>query len=198
MSGPTTGAAPATSAQVTLAAEARRARLGVKGPGAAQWLVAQGVVLPMAANTWHSALANEARQSLLVARLGSAEFFLEEGAPSQLLARLKQGLESRPGGVYPVLREDSGFTMGGAAVHDVLNQVCNIDFAGMPLDGNPLVMTLMMGVSVLVVPYGNAVGRTYRIWCDPTFGEYLGDELATIVGEFGGTYRGVQDESRSS
>jgi sarcosine oxidase subunit gamma len=181
--------------QVTLSAEFRRARVGVKGPRAAQWLVAQGITLPMAPNTWLNSPINDARRPLLVARLGSAEFFLEDAAGSPLIGRLAESLRSRPPGAYPILREDSGFTLGGPAVHDVLTQVCNIDFAGMAAEGNPLIMTLMMGVSVLVVPQGNPDSRSYRIWCDPTFGEYLGDELTTIVRECGGTYRGFQNES---
>jgi len=195
MNAPTAGAGSAAATQVTLNAESHRARLGVKGPNAAQWLVAQGIVLPMAPNTWLSSPTNDARESLLVARLGTVEFFIEDGASSQVLGRLTQGLKARPPGTYPVLREDSGFIMSGPAVHDVLTQVCNIDFAGMASEGNPLVMTLMMGVSVLVVPQGNSDSRSYRIWCDPTFGEYLGDELTTIVRECGGTYRGFQNES---
>ncbi len=185
----------AAATQVTLNAESRRARVGIKGPRAAQWLVAQGITLPMAANTWLSSQTSYARDSLLVARLGSAEFFLDDAVGSPVISRLAESLKAHPPGVYPILREDSGFTLGGPAVHDVLTQVCNIDFAGMPSEGNPLVMTLMMGVSVLVVPQGNPDSRSYRIWCDPTFGEYLGDELTIIVRECGGTYRGFQNES---
>jgi hypothetical protein len=60
-------------------------------------------------------------------------------------------------------------------------------------------MTLMIGVAVLVVPQGVAGGgpggaaaeRHYRIWCDPTFGCYLGESLGAVVIECGGRYTGV-------
>jgi len=44
---------------------------------------------------------------------------------------------------------------------------------------------------VLIVPQATAAGRLYRIWCDPTYGTYLGSTLQGVVGECGGTYRGA-------
>jgi sarcosine oxidase, subunit gamma len=108
-----------------------------------------------------------------------------------------------------VLREDWAFDLGGERVHDVLAQVCNVNFAALSLDSNPLIMTLMIGVAVLVVPQrrADALGgpaeprgrverrepaeRQYRIWCDPTFGPYLGESLGAVVSECGGSYTGV-------
>jgi sarcosine oxidase subunit gamma len=100
--------------------------------------------------------------------------------------------------VYPVLREDWAFHLGGDGVHDVLAQVCNVNFAALSLPSRPLIMTLMIGVAVLVVPQsvagggqGGATTRHYRIWCDPTFGPYLGESLGAVVIECGGRYTGV-------
>jgi sarcosine oxidase subunit gamma len=94
--------------------------------------------------------------------------------------------------VYPVLREDWAFGLGGEQVHDVLAQVCNVNFAALPLASRPVIMTLMIGVAVLVVPQsGGAAERHYRIWCDPTFGPYLGESLGAVVIECGGRYTGV-------
>jgi hypothetical protein len=39
----------------------------------------------------------------------------------------------------------------------------------------------------------DAAGRRYRIWCDPTFGPYLGSSLGGVVVECGGGYTGVLD-----
>jgi sarcosine oxidase, subunit gamma len=181
----------------------QRDRLGLKGPRAAEWLGAQGIVLPMAPNTWTHSGETSAAEGLLVARLGSAEFFLEDGAAGTTLKRISQSLGGQPPGVYPVLREDWGFHLGGEGVHDVLAQVCNVNFAALPLDSHPLVMTLMIGVAVLVVPQngrsaqsgagaqGRSAEREYRIWCDPTFGPYLGDSLGAVVSECGGSHTGV-------
>jgi sarcosine oxidase subunit gamma len=191
---------------LTLQAQENRERVGLKGPRAAEWLAQSGIELPPAPNTWVG-LA-EAAPALLVARLGSAEYFLEEAAPGTTLQRIAQSLHEHPDGggppgVYPVLREDSAFILGGAGVHDVLAQVCNVNFAALSLDSRPLVMTLMIGVAVLVLPQRaagdpsaasgrpGAEERRYRIWCDPTFGPYLSASLGGVVIECGGRYTGV-------
>jgi sarcosine oxidase subunit gamma len=76
----------------------------------------------------------------------------------------------------------------------VLAQVCNVNFASLPLHSHPVIMTLMIGVAVLVAPQavqGGADERQYRIWCDPTYGAYLGESLGAVVVECGGRYTGV-------
>ena len=178
-----------------------RERLGLKGPRAAQWLAANGVDLPMTPNTWTIPAGASAAAALLVARLGAAEFFLEENTGGTTLKRIASSLHEHPPGVYPVMREDWAFLLGGGRVHDVLAQVCNVNFAALPLVSRPLIMTLMIGVAVLVVPQRTSEGATaerpgaeerqYRIWCDPTFGPYLGASLGGVVIECGGRYTGV-------
>jgi sarcosine oxidase subunit gamma len=163
----------------------RRGRLGLKGPRAADWLTAQGMELPAAANTWTQT------GPVLVARLGTAEFFLEDGAEGTTVGRIAASANEHPSGVYPVLREDWAVQLGGEGVHEVLAQVCNVDFASLALDPQPLVMTLMIGVAVLVVPRMAAGERVYRIWCDPTFGPYMSESLGTVVSECGGRHTGV-------
>jgi sarcosine oxidase subunit gamma len=176
----------------------QRDRLGLKGPRAAEWLAAQGIALPMTPNTWTHSEDAIAADALLVARLGTAEFFLEDGSAGTALKRISPSLDKNPPGVYPVLREDWAFDLGGDEVHDVLAQVCNVNFAALSLASRPLIMTLMIGVAVLVVPQsvvgvgrGGESARHYRIWCDPTFGHYLGESLGTVVIECGGRYTGV-------
>jgi sarcosine oxidase subunit gamma len=165
----------------------QRVRLGLKGPRAAEWLAAQGIVLPAAPNAWAHCGAGTGADAPLVARLGQSEFFLEDDAAGATLQRLAPSLNRRLPGVYPVLREDWGFNLGGERVHDVLAQVCNVNFAALPPDSHPVIMTLMIGVAVLVVTQS---GR-YRIWCDPTYGEYFATSLGTVVNECGGRYTGV-------
>jgi len=177
--------------RLAVAAPARR--LGLKGPGAADWLASQGILLPARPNTWAGRGGPAADGGeFVVARLGVSEFFLEEAAPGQTLSALAQALRAPPPGVYPVLREDCALVLSGDAVHELLAQVCNIDFASLDVDSQPVVMTLMIGVSVLVVPQTMAGSRRrYRIWCDPTFGGYLGETLTALVKESGGTQSGV-------
>ena len=183
---------------LTLELREKRDRLGLKGPRAAEWLAAQGIALPMTPNTWTHSEGAIGADALLVARLGTAEFFLEDGAGGTTLGRIAPALDQSPPGVYPVLREDWAFLLGGDEVHDVLAQVCNVNFAALSLTSRPLIMTLMIGVAVLVVPQSAGDGgqsgsakRHYRIWCDPTFGPYLGESLGAVVIECGGRYTGV-------
>ncbi len=164
-------------------------RFGLKGPGAAEWLAAQGIVVPPAPNTW--AGAAHADDAILVARLGAGEFFLEDCAGGTTLRGIEPAPEEHPPGVYPVLREDAAFLLSGEGSLDVLAQVCNVNFADLALDARPVIMTSMIGVSVLVVPQDPGAERQYRIWCDPTFGPYLEESLGTVVSECGGSYRGV-------
>jgi sarcosine oxidase, subunit gamma len=174
-----------------------RDRLGLKGPRAAEWLAAHGIALPMAPNSCMHAQETLAADALLVARLGQFEFFLEDAAAGTTLRRIAPSLNEHPPGVYPMLREDWAFQLGGEGAEDVLAQVCNVNFAALPFAAHPLIMTLMVGVAVLVVPQGGvgasggAAERQYRIWCDPTFGPYLGETLGAVVIECGGRYTGA-------
>lgn len=199
-----------------LAKVSARARLGLKGPLAADWLAVQGIDVPAAPNRWtfgvlaainanetrtsaadvnsapESASApDEADENILVARLGSSEFFIEDVPTGAVVARLSLALRARPAGVYPVLREDTAFLLTGPGADAVLAQVCNVDFAAVSLESHMLIMTLMIGVAVLVVPQAVAGERGYRIWCDPSFGPYLGDTLGAVVLESGGLFKGV-------
>jgi len=65
------------------------------------------------------------------------------------------------------------------------------------LTGQPVIMTLMIGVAVLVVPQMAGAWPRCRIWCDPTFGEYLEESLGTVVTESGGNHtRKICEEKR--
>jgi sarcosine oxidase, subunit gamma len=163
-------------------------RFGVKGPRAAEVLAESGVAVPARANSW-SALevggGTAGGTDDVIARLGNTEFFIESSGEFPGLAALETRLAAGEPGAYPVLREDFAIVLGGAAAPDVLAQVCNIDFAAVDLAAQPIVMTSMIGVGVLVMPRvadGHLYrGMVYRIWCDPSFGSYLESELGAIV-----------------
>lgn len=173
---------------------AGRALFGCKGARAGEWLASLGLAVPAAPNRY-SAMAGsggEAADGLIVARLGSSEFFLDEDAPGERVRRAAAALPAAPAGVYPVQREDWALVLSGAAADDALAQVCNVNFAALDPGTRPVIMTLMVGVAVLVVPTLSAAMRHYRIWCDPTYGPYLCDALRGVVVECGGTYTGVK------
>lgn len=165
-----------------------RDRLGLKGPGAADWLAAHGIAAPKSPNSWAGAVdAGDA--AILVARLGTSEFFLEDCAGGATLREIEPAAQAHPPGVYPVLRHDAGFLLSGTRSLEVLAQVCNMNFADLALESRPVIMTSMIGVSVLVVPQIAGAEPAYRIWCDPTFGPYMEQSLGTVVNDCGGNYR---------
>lgn len=159
-----------------LADNSHLARLGLKGPLAAAWLQERGMTIPDRANAWVSPAADELD---IVVRLGTTEFFLEQAAPSEKLRTLAAELSKPIEGVYPVLREDRAFVLGGAAADEVLAQMCNVNFSALRYE-HEAVMTMMIGVAVIVAPQGNAARRRYRIWCDPSYGDYLLSSLQDV------------------
>ena len=181
-----------TSAAPWIADTSSLGRLGLKGPAAAAWLGHAQVPVPKHANSWVAlAPSGDTAPVALVARLGLTEFFIETDPDSPRLRELAQALGEGHKHVYPVLRQDRAIVLGGKDVEEVLAQACNVDFASLALELNPVVLTLMTGVAVVVVPQAAQPGRRYRIWCDPSFGRCLWDTLRVIVAESGGDELGV-------
>jgi len=185
-----------TTAPTEFRGRAPRHRFGLKGPTAAQWLLAHGLSVPTAPNTWTGEVGltntSPVNDTLLVARLGSSEFFLEDREGGATLRNLDPGVTGSPAnypaGVYPVLRQDAAFLLSGEGSLDVLAQVCNVNFGEVVLESNPVIMTLMVGVAVLVIPQVILGARQFKIWCDPTFGTYLAESVGTVVVESGGKH----------
>jgi sarcosine oxidase, subunit gamma len=154
-------------------------RVGLKGARAAAWLEQRGFCVPPHANTWAPLRAQDRDDSAnVIARLGHTEFFLDAADGS--LAQVESSLRDESG-VYPVLRADAAFLLGGAHATQALAEVCNVDFAAQRLAAKPVLMTLMAGVGVLVLPQSTDQGLVYRIWCDPSLGSYLWETLAEVV-----------------
>lgn len=160
---------------------------GLKGPAAAQWLVAQGVPVPPEANTW-KALPDEG----VIARLGRSEFFLEDGAAGGMATRTRIALGNGAAGVYPVIRQDAGILLAGERSNELLVQTCNVNFADVDPAQGGAVMTQMIGVGVLVIRGSLRQLPCYRIWCDPTFAQYFWETLSEIATELGGGVIGTE------
>jgi len=161
--------------------EARR-RFGVKGSRAAALLEQLGLIVPATPNSWSPLRAGDRDDSRnVIGRLGTTEFFIEEGGDAPGITGLEKRIREGASGAYPVLREDAGVVLGGPRARDVLAQVCNVNLAVLP--PRAVVMTLMIGVSVLVMAQETDEGRVYRIWCDPSFGSYLQSELEQMVNQ---------------
>ncbi|PSB21892.1 methylglutamate dehydrogenase [Phormidesmis priestleyi ULC007] len=158
-------------------------RFGVKGAGAVAWLESQKLEVPDRANTW-----KPLPDGGIIARLGLTEFLIEDSLHSSFALRLAEACQSVPAKVYPVLRQDAAIVLCGKAIQDLLRQTCSVNFQALSLAEHPVILTLMVGVSVTIIPI---LPDRYRIWCDGTFGAYLWETLLTIAQELGGGVVGV-------
>lgn len=155
-------------------------RMGVKGAQAEAWLHDQGLDLLPDANRWV-----RIPNGTLIARLGRTEFFLEDDLSSNTVPRLSATL--RPAsGLTPVIRQDCALILGGKQLSSLLRQTCAMDFVSYPDDDKTVIMTSMIGVSVLIIWEAHAGERRYRLWCDPSFAPYLWKTLLGIAQELGG------------
>lgn len=155
-------------------------RMGVKGPNAEAWLRSRQVSLPEAPNTW-----TRTAEGVLVARLARSEFFLEDKPRGATIERWRYALEPAPG-LYPVLRQDAALALAGERLNDMLVQTCNVDFKAHAPETRSVIMTSMVGVSVLALMDESQGKVVMRIWCDGTFGSYLWETLLEIAREAGG------------
>jgi sarcosine oxidase, subunit gamma len=157
-------------------------RCGLKGPGAAQWLAAHDIEPPPGVNEW-SAIG----KCSLIARLASSEFLIEDGLGDESFAdRAKAELGRGAPGVTPVLRRDAEIVLAGHAINELLLQTCSFNFASLDVSQRALVMTSMIGVSVLVIPGTWNARPFYQLWCDSTFAVYLWRHLLEIAQALGG------------
>src|SRR6266478_6129006 len=98
-------------------------KAGIKGPEAARWLESLGIAVPAKANAWTGLPGGG-----VIARLGRAEFFLEDGATGDRAGRVRDVLGTGIAGVYPVIRQDAGIALVGRRVNELLVQTCNVNF----------------------------------------------------------------------
>ncbi len=156
-------------------------KAGIKGPEAARWLESLGIAVPAKANAWTGLPGGG-----VIARLGRAEFFLEDGAAGDTAGRVRDVLGTGIAGVYPVIRQDAGIALVGRRVNELLVQTCNVNFQEVDSASRTVVMTMMVGVAVLVIRQDHQTLPGFRIWCDSTYAPYLWETLSGIAAELGG------------
>jgi sarcosine oxidase subunit gamma len=152
-------------------------RFGCKGRGAADWLENQGLTVPANSNSW----VMTAETTIL--RLGNSEFLIESTADVVNKAKSLP----REASVYPVLRQDCAFELGGTQVDKLLRQICSLHFEALNLTAQPIILTAMIGVSVIILPKQEQAHTHFRIWADNTYGFYLWNTLLGIGNELGGS-----------
>jgi hypothetical protein len=161
------------------------ARLGVKGPDAAQLL--EQLALPVPALPNRCSRLDPARHAGggRCLRLGSTEFLLEQDGGDSALLELRQALTTTPLRAWPALRCDRSLVLRGPDPGRVLLQLCDFDFATLETTPDIAVMTLMAEISVILVRDNDTAVPGIRIWCDPGYGDYLHDCLATLLNSTG-------------
>ena len=161
-------------------------KFGLKGPDAQQWLASLNISAPEKANQWTPLPGGG-----VIAKLGRSEFFIEDGVAADSVGAIRGALGDGIDGVYPVIRQDAGLALVGSRVNELLVQTCNVNFADFNSQQRNVVMTQMIGVTILAIRTGYREMPYYRIWCDPTFAPYFWETLAQIAGELGGGIIGV-------
>jgi sarcosine oxidase, subunit gamma len=162
-----------------------RARFGCKGPGAEAWLAGDGYRVPQAPN------AAAVTDGVLVARLATSEFLVESLDDWARVESARQHLESvaRPCDVYPVPRQDLVIGMDGTAINTLLRQICSVDFV--PVldsamhDTSRILLTSMVGVSVVAWPRVKEAAPGLTLWLDPSFAHYFWTTLLEVGRDLG-------------
>lgn len=124
-----------------------------------------------------------------IARTGTHEFFLEADDRQAWFSLLSRDLRQSPAGVYRQERQDAEILLAGEKSRAVMARTCAHSFHG---DPPGIILTRVAGIScaVLFVPSGSA--PLYRVWCEPSYGVYLWEELLAIVRELGGAPVGIE------
>ncbi|MBU2732672.1 hypothetical protein [Acidithiobacillus ferridurans] len=152
-------------------------RFGCKGRGALEWLENQDLTVPDRPNSWRM------KAETAILRLGDSEFLVESTADVVNKAKSLP----REASVYPVLRQDCAFELGGTQADNLLRQVCSLHFEALNLTAQPIVLTSMIGVNVIILPKQDQGQPHFLIWADNTYGFYLWNTLLGIGNELGGS-----------
>jgi sarcosine oxidase, subunit gamma len=177
------------SAPLLLTNASTRTRVGCKGPAAEGWLAQLGITVPVGANRY-----SIDSRGLLAARLATSEFLFEstQDDAATALVPAKHTLEQAdmPSGVYPVLRQDFVIEISGSRAHDLFAQTCAVDLVPIARDSSatagPLILTSMIGVSVVIACRTVTDGPRFTVWSDPSYSHYFRTQLAAIATELGG------------
>tara|TARA_R110002050_G_scaffold71891_3_gene154728 strand:+ start:125492 stop:126151 length:660 start_codon:yes stop_codon:yes gene_type:complete len=157
-----------------------RQRFGVKGPQANQWLAAQKIKTPDSINSW--VIDN----GVLVLRLGSSEFLVEQQVSGEVCQQLNQAVQTNPVGVYKVLRADAAFVISGDGIPAMFSELCKLDLSQKALKPNQVIMTQIADISATIAPEIINDRLVIRLWCDGTYGAYMWRVLHQLAQEQGG------------
>lgn len=164
-------------------------RVGFKGPGAAEWLAAQDVVVP-AVNR-----AARQRDGSLVLRLGANDVMIvsdlacTSGLPAALIGRWT-GLPDPPPEArgFPVPRQEGfcWFALSGARADALMAKLCAVDLRPHKFADGEIAQTSVARLSAVVArnDLNNTLG--YYLFADSASAEYWWDCFTDAMQEFGG------------
>ncbi|MEP7311797.1 MAG: sarcosine oxidase subunit gamma [Pseudomonadota bacterium] len=161
------------------------ARLGVKGPDAAQLLAEAGLPVPASPNSVICLDPARHAGGGRCLRLGNSEFLVEQDVSDEAILALQLTLTTTALRAWPALRCDRSLVLRGPDTRALLLQICDFDFTTLEAAPHTAVMTLMAGISVIIARDDKAAMPGIRIWCDPGFGDYLHDCLLTLLNATG-------------
>jgi sarcosine oxidase gamma subunit len=165
-----------------------RTRAGCKGPAAEGWLASNGFTVPVGPNSYEIDASG-----VLTARLATSEFLLEstQAGSEGSVQSLRNALQAAnfPKGVYPVLRADVVLEIVGPRADELFLQTCAVDLspavrASTETTG-PVIMTSMIGVSVVLTCRRSVNEPRFTVWSDPSYSAYFHSQLQAIAAEMG-------------
>lgn len=166
-------------------------RTGFKGPGAPEWLAAQGVELAPP----HRALRQA--DGSLVARLAPREALVlavDGGPVTRLEAAWREARERLPGEPigYPVPRADSHFWLlvTGEQAPTMLAKLCGVDLRPHRFAPLAVAQTQAMRLSVILIR-DDGVLPAWHLLADSASAGYAWDCLVDAMAEFGGRPAGL-------
>ncbi len=166
-------------------------RVGFRGPGAMQWLAAQGVSIEAVPNrAWR-----QADGALAVARSWTEALVLSDlHGRSELCGRLEtRSEEAFEAGAYVLPRADGQlwFALTGDQASRCLAKLCAIDLRAARFADGSVAQTSVAGMSAVVVRSDAGAAPTFLILGESVFGEYLWDCLIDAMREFDGGVIGL-------
>jgi len=159
-------------------------KIGLKGHDAEGWLAGQGIDVPQ--TVFESSLLDSGG---VIVRIGSDEFFLEDGIGNSTVTSLAARMECLKGRVFRVEHQEATFLITGSRSLEVLAQTCGINFS--EAVARQVIFTRVAGVSCGVFPDSVRNIPTIRIWVDPGYAVYLWETLVEICESLDGNVIGA-------
>lgn len=174
---PATPAAPARAGSQTITDLTARPRIGLRGSGAPNWCLANGLPFPDEVN-------GVARQDgLRIARLGTFELLVLPSSNSPLPA----GLSDLPAGTYSGYRDETWawFRFEGPGTVEALSSCTAADLRDRPdLPADRVVQTRFAGLDAVMVLGGAGDAVVAELFADIASHGYLLDVFAERCPEF--------------